>query len=208
MLSNDSSSPEQAGKRLKYIRIHLLNLTRKELCTNTEVSIPALKAWELGLGGGLTEKGTEKLIPRIRELGIYCSVPWLLHGIGTAATYQTESLQTNAAEDTQIAKELLCFRSQGNTLTAVIKDDGMLPHLPPDTLVGGIIVNDLHTALEKECIIVTQDNEIFVRILLAAKTAEQYDLECVNQQPHLTKKSIKNVKIKAAAPIVWIRRKE
>lgn len=207
MLSNDSSSPEQAGKRLKYIRIHLLNLTRNELCANTGVSIPALKAWELGLGGGLTEKGTEKLIPRFHELGIYCSVPWLLHGIGTAATFQTESLQTNAAEDAQIAKELLSFRSQGNTLTTVIKDDGMLPTLPPDTLVGGIITNDLQTVLEKDCIIVTQSNEIFVRILVAAKEAEHYDLECANKQAYMTKKSIKNVKIKAVAPIVWIRRK-
>jgi hypothetical protein len=207
MLSNDSSSPEQAGKRLKYIRIHLLNFTRNEICANTEVSIPALKAWELGLAGGLTEKGAEKLIPRFRELGIYCSAPWLLHGIGTEATFQTESLQTNAAEDAQIAKELLCFRSQGNTLTAVIKDDGMLPTLPPETLVGGIMINDLQTALEQKCIIVTQDDETFVRILLAAKAAGYYDLECANKQPHLAKKIIKNVKVKAAAPIIWIRRK-
>ena len=208
MLSNDSSNPDQAGKRLKYIRIHLLNFTRKELCANTEVSIPALKTWELGLGGGLTEKGAEKLLPRLCELGIYCSIPWLLHGIGIEATFQTDSLQTNPAEDAQLAKELLIFRSQGNTLTAVIKDDGMLPTLPPDTLVGGIIVNDLHNALEKECIIVTQNNETFVRILSTAKEVGHYDLECANKQPHLMRKSIKNVKVQAAAPIVWIRRKE
>jgi len=203
----DSSSPEQSGKRLKYIRTHLLNLTRLQLCENTPISVAALKAWELGLGGGLTPKGAEKLLPRLQELGIYCSVPWLLHGIGTPATFQTTALQADAVEDAQMAEELLTFRRQGNTLDSVIADDGLLPVFVPGSWVGGIIQPKLSECIGKICIIVSQSNEIYVRVLQAGDAPDCFHLECLNPQPHLTKRVLLNIPIKMVAPVVWNRRK-
>lgn len=203
----DSSHPEQSGKRLKYIRTHLLNVTRRELCEHTDISVAAVKAWELGLGGGLTEKGAEKLIPRLRELGIYCSVAWLLHGIGTEAAIHTATLQTNPDEDAQIAKELLAFRAQGNTLDAVIIDDGMLPLLPPATVIGGVLQRNTHECLGKICIVRTAENIVLVRIVEQGDMADTFHLTCSNPQPHLTKKIMPNMRLKDIAPVVWIRRK-
>lgn len=65
--------------------------------------------------------------------------------------------------------ELLLFRELQYSIDTVIKDDGMLPFLYPGNYVGGIIVQNIENAIGKECIIVTDNDEIFVRILKHGK---------------------------------------
>lgn len=82
----------------------------------------------------------------------------------------------------------------------------MVPFLYPGNYVGGIIVNNIDNAIGKECIIIADNDEIFVRILKHGEETARYDLVCFNEHTTLVKKEIKNTAIKFAAPIVWIRR--
>jgi hypothetical protein len=200
------SSPEARGKRLRYIREHILSLTREEFCRDSNITPQSLKGWELAWGGGLSQPGAKKVVKRTKELKIYCTESWLMHGIGRSATIITKDLDLEEGDENHIAKELLVFRELECSIDTVIKDDGMLPLLYPGNYVGGIIVKNTDNAVGKECIIVADNNEIFVRILKQGEERSRYDLVCLNPNTTLVKKEIKNTAIKFAAPIVWFRR--
>ena len=200
------ASADARGKRIRYVRDHLLSQTRNEFCQNAEITLPALKGWELGWGGGLTQQGAEKIAKRAKELGVYCSESWLLYGIGREAIYITKDLDLNEIDENHIAKELLLFRELQHSIDALVKDDGMMPLLNPGNYVGGIIVDDIEEAIGKECIIIDDANTTFVRILQQGEKQDVYNLCCLNQRPLQVKKEIKNISIKIAAPIIWIRR--
>lgn len=207
-IKTDPSSPEERGRRVQLIRKHLLGLSREKFCESPNFVIPhTLKSWELAWGSGLTEKGANQIVERAKELGIYCTTAWLLHGIGREATRLTREIELSAAAEKQVAKELLAFREQANTLDAIITDDTMIPLLYPGNYVGGIIVADIETALDKDCIIIDSKNDTYVRILKYGEEPGRYNLVSMNQHPNFAKKEIKNVLVKAVAPIVWIRRK-
>lgn len=205
-LIDTPSSPEARGKRIRFIRENLLSLTREDFCRNSNITAQSLKGWELAWGGGLSRQGASKLVNRSRELNVYCSESWLMHGVGRAAALITKDLDIQEGDENHIAKELLLFRELENSIDAVIKDDGMLPILYPGNYVGGIIVNDIENAIGKECIIVADNNELFIRILKHGEEPNRYNLACFNENTTLVKKEIKNTAIKLAAPIIWIRR--
>jgi hypothetical protein len=200
------SSPEARGKRLRFIREHLLSLTREEFCRDSNITPQSLKGWELAWGGGLSQPGAKKVVKRSKELNIYCTESWLMHGVGRSATIITKDLNLEEGDENHIAKELLLFRELEHSIDTVIKDDGMLPFLYPGSYVGGIIVKNIENAIGKECIIVADNNEILVRILKHSDEPTRYDLVCLNENTTSVKKEIKNTAIQYAAPIVWIRR--
>lgn len=200
------SSPEARGKRIRFIREHLLSLAREEFCRDSNITAQSLKGWELAWGGGLSQQGAVKIVKRAKELNIYCTESWLIHGIGRNATPITKDLDIQEGDESHVAKELLLFRELQHSIDTVIKDDGMVPFLYPGNYVGGIIVSNIENAIGKECIIIADNDEIFVRILKHGEEPARYDLICFNEHPTLVKKEIKNTAIKFAAPIVWIRR--
>lgn len=200
------SSPEARGKRLRFIREHLLSLAREEFCRDSNITPQSLKGWELAWGGGLSQPGAKKVVKRSKELNVYCTESWLMHGVGRSATIITKDLDLEEGDENHIAKELLLFRELEYSIDTVIKDDGMLPFLYPGNYVGGIIVKNIENAIGKECIIVADNNEILVRILKRGEIPSLYDLVCLNENTNSVKKEIKNTAIKFAAPIVWIRR--
>lgn len=203
---DDLYSPEARGKRIRFIREHLLSLTREEFCHNCNINAQSLKGWELAWGGGLSSQGAVKIVNRVNGLGIYCTETWLMHGIGREATKITKNLELYAGDENHISKELLLFRELHNSVDTIIKDDAMLPFLTPGNYVGGIIVQNVEQAIGKECIIIAENDELFVRILSHGQDPNHYNLTCLNKNPSLAKKEIKNTAIKFAAPIVWIRR--
>lgn len=203
---DNPSSPEARGKRIRFIREHLISLTREEFCRDSNITAQSLKGWELGWGGGLSKQGAIKIIERAKELNSYCSESWLMHGIGRSASIITKDLDIQDSDESHIAKELLLFRELPNSIDTVIKDDGMIPFFYPGNYVGGIIVNNIENAIGKECIIIADNNEMFVRILKHGDEPALYDMVCLNESPYLVKKEIKNTAIKCAAPIIWIRR--
>jgi hypothetical protein len=200
------SSPEGRGKRIRYIREHLLSFTREEFCRGSNITAQSLKGWELAWGGGLSPTGAAKIVARATELNIYCTESWLLHGIGRNATIITKDLDLQQGDENHIAKELLMFRELKNSVDTVIKDDGMVPFLYPGNYIGGIIVQNISQAIGKECIILADTNELLVRVLKPGNKSGLYDLVCLNENPTLVRKEINNTAIKLAAPIVWIRR--
>ena len=203
---DNPSSAEARGKRIRIIRDHLLDLTREEFCDTSDIGLQSLKGWELAWGGGLSQLGADKIIKRARQLDIYCSSSWLMHGIGIAATYLTKDLETQDNDSEHIAKELLLFREMPNTIDTVIQDDAMIPFMYPGNYVGGVITKNLGAAIGKECIIVDDKNNVYVRVLNYGDESGRYNLSCLNQQAAIVKQEIKNIRIKTAAPIVWIRR--
>lgn len=200
-----SSYAEMRGKRIRFIRDHLLNLTREEFCKNSEITAAALKGWELGWGGGLTTQGAEKIVKRARELNVYCTNSWLIHGIGREAVFLTKDLDIQEDDENHIAKELLLFSEIQNSITTIVKDDSMIPTFYPGNYVGGIIVSDIKKAFGKECIIVDNYDNTYVRILDGGDNSNLFNLYCTNQNTSL-KKEIKNITIKFAAPIIWFRK--
>ncbi|MBA2651569.1 MAG: hypothetical protein H0U73_04795 [Tatlockia sp.] len=206
LILENVSSPGARGKRLRFLREHLLSLAREEFCRNSNITPQSLKGWELAWGGGLSLPGSKKVVKRAKELNVYCTESWLMHGVGRSATIITKDLDLEEGDENHIAKELLLFRELENSIDTVIKDDGMLPSLHPGSYVGGIIVKNIESALGKECIIVADNNEILVRLLKPSKKPSRYDLVCANENTTSVKKEIKNTAIKCAAPIIWIRR--
>lgn len=200
------TSPEARGKRIRFMREHLLSLTREEFCQDIDITDQSLKGWELGWGGGLSPSGAAKIVKRARELNIYCTEAWLLHGIGRAAMPITSDLDIQEGDEIHIAKELLTFRELHNSVDTIVKDDAMLPFLYPGNYVGGLIVENIGSAVNKDCIIILDNDEILVRMLRIGDEPNCYDLSCINDNPSMVKKRIKNAAIKFAAPIVWIRR--
>ena len=205
-LVDTPSSAEARGKRIRFIRDHLLSLTRVEFCENIDITLPALKGWELAWGGGLTPQGAEKFVKRAKQLNVYCSEAWLMHGIGREAVYITKDLDIQESDENHIAKELLLFRELENSLDAVCKDDGMIPIIYPHNYVGGVICQNIDNAVGKECILVDDNNDIYIRILKHGDTPGFYNLCCHNPHATLAKQEIKNISIKIAAPIIWIRK--
>lgn len=200
------STPEARGNRIKLIRTHLLNQTREEFCKHSDIAAQSLKGWELAWGGGLSQLGAEKIVRHAKQLDIYCTVAWLLHGIGAPATHLSNDLEFQKPDDEHIAKELLVFREIPDSIDTLIQDDAMLPYLTPGTYVGGIIAKQIDMALGKDCIVIDDKNKLYVRVLKRGDNSNRYNLICLNQQAVLAKREIKNIKIKAAAPIIWIRK--
>lgn len=199
-------SPEARGMRIKYIRANLLNMKRKDFCEGTTIGIPTLKGWELGLGGGVSKVGAGKVVTKLEKIGIYCSVNWILHGLGQppqAGTYAKHQ----SDEEKQIVDELLLFRQQKDAIDSMVVDDGMIPLLYPGNYVAGIISKDTDSCIGKECIIITEHNEKLVRILKQGDLPGKYTLSCINSQSDLVEPHKKNVGIITAAPIIFIRRK-
>ena len=109
-------------------------------------------------------------------------------------------------DENHIAKELLLFRELPNSIDTVCKDDGMVPIIYPSNYVGGIILQNVNNAVDKECILVDENDDIYIRILKYGDMPGLYNLYCHNSYPTLVKKEIKNISIKIAAPIIWIRK--
>lgn len=206
LLIDNVSSPEARGKRIRFLREHLLSLTREEFCLDSNITASSLKGWELAWGGGLSQQGAIKIVNHAKELNIYCTDSWLMHGIGRSATKITKDLDIEEGDESHIAKELLLFREIPDSIDTVIKDDGMIPLLYPGNYVGGIIVRNIENAIGKECIIIADNGDTFIRILKHGEESGRYDLVCLNEHTTFTKKEIKNITIKSAAPIVWIRK--
>lgn len=206
LLPDNSSSAESRGKRIRFIRDNLLSKSREEFCKSAGVTAQALKGWELGWGGGLTQQGAEKFVKRVKELGVYCTEDWLLHGVGKAATYLTKDLDIQDSDERHIAKELLLFKELQNSIDAIIIDDAMIPLLYPGNYVGGIHTKNIDSIIGKECIVVDEHDEIYVRLLKHGEELGRYNLYCLNEHTSVEKKEIHNVSIKMAAPIIWIRR--
>ncbi len=206
MIKNKSVIQER-GQRVRYIREKLLELSREDFCINFPLSPQSLKAWELSWGGGLNEDRAKDLAAHLKKLGIYTTASWLMHGIGHPPSPLTSDSYVSEEEDEHIAKELLLFRELPNAVDTIIDDDSMAPFLYTGDYVAGILVSNPMLAIDQQCIITDNSDKIYVRILKKGDKENFYHLEIFNKESGFTKE-IKNMPVKSAAPILWIRKRK
>jgi transcriptional regulator with XRE-family HTH domain len=93
-IESQHSSAAAKGMRLKRVR-NLANLSREQLCSGSDVNIHTLIGWECGRFGGLTLVGTQRIIKRLEQEGVFCSAEWLLNENGAAPIVSTDYLKNN-----------------------------------------------------------------------------------------------------------------
>lgn len=207
---------EMRAKRLKRIR-NLANLSREELCAGTDINQYTLVGWENGRFGGLSYKGAEKVIARVKKESVHCTVEWLMEGAGAEpsvnpiASMPKEEL-LNLSEDIIMAYELEFFKTKNpNSADLIVNDTGMLPQYHIGDIVAGKkrIGKEIELTIGSDCIIETSYGEKLLRNVRAGnhKNKACYTLVCTN--PAITTKPsvISDVELIYSAPVVWHRKK-
>ncbi len=221
---NDPHSAAERGKRLYYIRTELLHLSRNALANrHTDLlSKSALQNWEDGRYGGLTEKGAKKFIQALEKENIECSLQWLLYGVGSPPVElynhgrfsldlpNTATTQRPVSTDEEaIEKELRFFKAvYGDTLDAIVRDNGLNPFLGIGDYVAGIRYTgkEINQAINQLCIVQTYEGLLLTRKLQAGSKTDYYTLTCTSPELELSDSVINDVKLFSVAPIAWVRK--
>ena len=125
------------GKRLRRLR-SLIGFTRDELAARANVSRASMSYWENATYSGLSHKAAEKVIPVIKSQGVYCSVEWLLLGVGQEPYRVTSASAPQGNEGIQ--QEIALFTSLNpHSLVTQISHNGMVPFFAQGDYIGGIL---------------------------------------------------------------------
>jgi len=105
-------------------------------------------------------------------------------------------------------KEAAFFRKLYNdSIVSCVIGDGMESYYSVGDYVGGIISKNIKDAVNKNCIITTQEEEQLIRKLIKGSKSGLYTLVCVNPFTKETPPILFDQSIKTAAPIIWHRRR-
>lgn len=174
-------SPEETGVRLQLVR-NFAKLSRRELCEKSGLNLNTYKGWEQARFGGLSQKGAEKIIAGLHSIGVACSLDWLLKGSGSPPYFLEESL-ISTSQQLDISRELIDFEKiyEGGIFLR-ITDDGMHPIYEEGDFVAGIKVDNenIHSALNKNCIIKIKNGLSTVRYLRKSKKEKYFFLIPIN----------------------------
>lgn len=216
--SDPMSSPSARGKRLKTARL-MAGLTRQNLEKKYHISASTIQSWEAAKAGGLTDRGVNRVIPILRQEGIFCSADWLLYGVGNppqpvnlqSKTFQTGKFNPSPQlpEDKVIIQELLAFRELNtNVVDFIVSDDGMEPHFSRGDYVGGKrrMGEDIENVVGMDCIVETVNQGIFLRRLKPGTSSGIYTLICTNPNTTVSTPTLYDQTLLSAAPVVWHRR--
>lgn len=219
MDSDTAASPQERGYRLRHLR-KALRFSRSALSEKSkndlgEISEGAIKNWEYGRYGGLTEKGAKKLIQVFKQEGLDCTVEWLLYGIGEDPTsfftlLKHASQKSNASTETIITQELKIFYQLNKyPVDCIISDDAMTPTLLPGDHVAGsrYFDKDIELTVGHPCIVQTHTGSILVRIVKMGNQDGLFTLESSNPNTTASQATIENIKLFSAAPVLWIRKR-
>jgi transcriptional regulator with XRE-family HTH domain len=172
------------GRRLKRLRA-LVGLTRDDLAARADVSRASMSYWENATYSGLSHRAAEKLIPVIKEAGVYCSVEWLLLGLGQepyriqGAAEHPIPASHGDVQLSEIQKEIALFTSlHTNAVVMQVPHSGMAPFLLQGDYVGALL-QSIDTVQEIEPsanYIVRFDNTLQARRVKHNPQAGLYDL--------------------------------
>jgi hypothetical protein len=201
----------------------MANLSRQQMCDRTDININSLKGWEIGRYGGLTTQGAEKIIHRVTQEGVQCTLDWLMYGIGAGPSVQADfnkirpeppllpiSKEKPKVEDEKIANEILIFkRHYAHPIDFIVDDDGMALLYNPGEYVAGnsLFANHINKAIGLDCIVQLEDGKIMLRRLRKGTKIDTYTLICINTLAQVEKPILYDVKIISAAPVIFHRRK-
>ncbi len=201
------SSPEQSpASRLKGLRLQL-GLSRKKFQEATGLSSNTLQAWELGKNH-ITEKGAVKLSLALDQMGIVCSVEWLLTGRGIPPrTQHSSQTQDSFDEEAKILKEVAFFEANNeSSIVLIVTDDSMLPFYSEGDYVAGCQypADQADMFIGKNCIVTLYSGNILVR-RLNKDVNGCYNLHSLNPDTQAENSYLKDCKIQRIAQIVWHR---
>lgn len=210
--TEDPNSPEQRAYRLKRLR-NLANLSRRDMCTpHSAIQLNTLKGWEVAKYGGLSKTGAQKVIERVKQAGVECSLSWLLHGQGLPPVindlqrHYTPSTELALPETALIMSELELFKQHcPMSLYTEIKDDSLLPYYQPKDWVAGPYSAPIEACKDAICIIELDSGECLVRKVLIgpdqAINLTAINPFCTAQPPILF--GVQPIKL---APVTWHRK--
>ncbi|HVV69327.1 MAG TPA: hypothetical protein VHE99_09915 [Gammaproteobacteria bacterium] len=215
LVTDENSTPEARAERLKRVR-NMANLTREQMCHDGAININTYKGWEVARYGGLPVDGAERVVVRVRQEGVVCTADWLLYEIGVGpyvipdykSAAEKGGKQAYVVPDNEeqlITNELLLFRKQfPDVIIYTIEDDGLSPIFEPGDFVAGIklFADNIHKALNKNCIIQTQEGKVLARKLQEGSKAGVYMLTCSNIYTTTKMPVLYDVAIVSAAPII------
>lgn len=203
---NPITAIQKRGNRIFHVRKKLLKMTRDQFCQGFHYTSQSLKAWELAWGGGISESRAQKLVEHMRSLGVHCTVPWIMHGVGPEPQLLTQHDPDWLQGEDYLAEELLFFERRDHAHTALVTDDSLCPVLRIGDYVGGFEVAQPDKAFGQECLVVDLQDNQYIRILEEGDQTQRYHLTSYN--PDTTAfQEIRNIQLKTIIPIVWIRRR-
>jgi hypothetical protein len=205
IVADQNSSPELRAERLRKIR-NLANLSRKEICSTDDFKLNTYKGWELGRFGGLPVDGAERVIKRVAEENVICSLDWLLHAKGREP-YLLPTGNENLDQNTTslILKEIMLFQnSYPDAIYTEIKDDALMPGFMPGDYVAGIrrYGNTVRDAANQICIIQLVNGQTLVRNLKIAQDDTHFYLMTTNIASIITGHIITSTDLVFAAPVI------
>ncbi len=213
---NRQSTTEACGGRVEVLR-QMIRLSRKAFSEKHGISPYTLQSWEAGKVS-LTLRAAKRLLPVFQKEGIFCTVEWLLHGMGqppqlinmqAVEISETSPLYNAPATDSSMTHELLTFRNLNpNVMDLIVNDDGMEPYYQQGDLVAGIrrIDEAIGQLIGKECIVQTARNEILLRRIKGNRKSGTYDLMCWNMESQMVAPTLYEQTLVCAAAVIWQRR--
>ena len=211
----------ERSRRLKSLR-NMTRLSRRAFSERYGIPAATLKNWEDAKYGGLTEKGSRKVLKALKGEGIYCSLEWLLHGIGTSPQISdklyTEGFglkqmasQDSADENAVITAELqLIYQHYKDVIDFIVEDDAMEPRFIKGEHVAGKkrYRDTIRSILGQDCIVQTGDGQVLLRQVRQGSMPSVYTLRSINTHTKLDKPILYDVELLSAAPVIWSRRKD
>lgn len=209
--------PSLRGDRVKSVRI-LSGHTRKSFFEQFGIPIATLRSWEEPPTNrcGITKNGAIRMCEAVHSCGLLCSPEWLLYGEGPGPTMirrfhhkrQRELFTWNQEES--IIKDIKSFkRHNPEAIVITIANDAMTPFYSCGDYVAGIRRQgkDIKCLAGMNCIIEV-GNKTLVRRIVEVNKDNLCTLSGTNLNANTPQLIISNIKIDAAAQIVWHRTRE
>lgn len=213
-LTTEEISLSQRGARLRLLR-NIAGLTQAKFSEICDVSEPSIRLWEKSQATILSEKGAAKIIHGLKNMGIDCSLNWLLSGIGEPPmTHLSAALTTQVETDEQtisfgsLQPEITLFsKSHSNSLITIVEDSAMEPILQKNDIVGGIKLygEAMAHGVNKICIVEDANKNIFVRKIITNLSKHFFRLGITNLNINATEAPIIDAKLLSLAIVarVW-----
>ena len=216
-ISDAKSTPIARAERLKRVR-NLANLSRVEMCENSDLNLNTYKGWEVAKFGGLSKIGAARVVIRLAKAGVTCTADWLLYEMGTSpeVNLMISEIESEATAEPVFAKdkqktlmteELLLFRSHyPKSLDYVVVDDSMLPHFAVGDIVAGAKIKEMIDGLDEYAIVVLENGKELLRKILRSGVPGYFSLVATNLQSSAEDLMLPNVHVNSMAPVIWHRR--
>lgn len=217
IITDKSTTPEARAERLRRVR-NMANLSRKQICDGSPINIYTYKGWELACHGGLPVDGAERVVKRVAQEGVVCSIEWLLYEIGQGPhiipdfkktkldkAKTTQKTVAVSSEEAKIIQEILLFRKHfPEVIDYQIEDDGSMPFYYPNDFVAGVkyFGKNINLLINQYCIAQTTDGQTLVRFLKYGSVPNKYTLLCTNPQSLVNSSTLYDVELASAAPIL------